>query len=158
MSYTHAVTTIRQDMTTNITCVLGTTNYPIISIHHKNKNNGETGRNYFGREETINLKSIQKENTNISYTHAGTNIKPCMITNTTCVLGTTDYLIISIHNKNKNNGEIVRNNYGREETTNFKSIEKETTNMSYTHAATTIKPCMVTNLTCVLGTTDYLIP
>ena len=44
-------------------------------------------------------------------------IKPCMTTNTTCVLCTTDYLIISIHNKNKNNGETERNYVGREKTT-----------------------------------------
>ena len=89
-------------MTTNITCVLGPTNYLIISIHNKNKNNGETERNYFDQEETSTYKSIQKENTNISYTHKATTIKPCMITNTTFVLGTANYLIISIHNKNKN--------------------------------------------------------
>ena len=62
-----------------------------------------------------------------------------------------------IHNKNKNNGDTERNNFGREETTHFKSIQKETTNMSYTHAATTNKSCMIFYITCVIGTTDYLI-
>ena len=48
----------------------------IISIHNKNKNNGDIERNYFDQEETSTYKSIQKENTNISYTHEATTIKP----------------------------------------------------------------------------------
>ena len=88
-------------MTTTITFVLDPINYLIISIYIENKNNGVIERNYLHQEETMTYKSNQNKNTNISYTHEGTTMKPCMTTNITFVLGTTDYLIISIHN-NKN--------------------------------------------------------
>ena len=68
IKYTHASMIIKQCMTTNITCVLGTTRYLIISIHNKNKYNGETGRNNFDQEETTTLKSIQDKKQYIIYT------------------------------------------------------------------------------------------
>ena len=50
--------------------------YLIISIYNINKINGETERNYFDQENILTYKSNQKENTNISYTHEATTIKP----------------------------------------------------------------------------------
>ena len=70
-------------MTTNMTWVLDTTDYLIISIHNINKNNGDTERIYFDQEKNSNFKSIQNKNTNISYTNEATTMKPYMTTNTT---------------------------------------------------------------------------
>ena len=67
-------------MTTNIPCVLGTTDYLIIIVHTKHKNNGETERKIVYREETSTYKSIQKKNTKISYSTAAATIKLCMTT------------------------------------------------------------------------------
>ena len=125
---------------------------PSISTNHDYNT-----RNYFGREEITTWKSIQKETTNMSYTHAATTINQCMTTNITCVLGTTTYLIISIHNISKNNGKTERNYFDQVETSKYKSIQKGNTNIYYTHAATTINACITSNTTCILGTTDYLI-
>ena len=88
-------------MTTNIPCVLGTTNYLIIIVYIKHKNNGETEKAIVCHEEISTYKSIQKKNTNISYAPSATTIKPCMTSNIPCVIGTTDYLILIVHNKNK---------------------------------------------------------
>ena len=109
-------------MTTNIPCVIGTTDYIIIIWHNINKNNGETERKIVCREEISTYKSIQKKNTKISYAPSATTIKPCLTTNIPCVLGTTDYLIIIVHNKHKNNGETERGIICREETSTYKSI------------------------------------
>ena len=136
---------------------LGTRLYFLIDLQNKNKYNDEIERNYFDQEETLPYESIKKENTNISYTNVATTIKSCMTTNITCVLGPTDHLIISILFENKNNGDIERNYFPQEETLTYKSIQKKNTNMSYTHEATTIKPCMKTNITFDLGITDHLI-
>ena len=156
ISYAPSATTIKPCMTSNIPCVIGTTDYLILIVHNKNKNNGETERTFFCREETSTYKSIQKKNTKISYAPSATTIKPCMTTNIPCVLGTTDYLTIIVRTKHKKNDEIERGFFCREETSTYKSIQKKNTKISYAPSATTIKPCMTTNIPCVLGTTDYL--
>ena len=53
-------------------------------------------------KETLTYMAIQEKITNISYAPTATLIKPCMTNNITYFLGTMDYFLIILHNKNKN--------------------------------------------------------